>query len=421
MKKWYSLIDKIYREENLEIAFKQVKRNNGAPGVDGETVSDFESKLKLNIEFLHERLKTNSYQPSPVRRVEIEKPEGGIRLLGIPTVKDRVVQQAIVNIIGQIFDKTFHPSSYGYRPNHSQHQAVAKAERFMNQYGLEYVVDMDLSKCFDTLDHEIMIEAVSELISDGKVLDLIRKFLKAGVMNSGNLHKTEIGSPQGGVCSPLLSNIYLNQFDQKMKDKGIRIVRYADDILIFAKDKKTAGDYKAYATKVLEEELKLKVNQEKTKLTSVDEGVEFLGFVILSKTLAVNPKRIKRFKDEVRRITKRNAGQKLESVIKELNPVLRGWINYYSVANIKGVVKGLMGWIRRRLRMIKMRQWKSHKAMHKLMKRKGLKVTENMDVGKWKNSKVHIIHMLLPNNYFNELGLIDLCDYKVGLLSNYYE
>lgn len=421
MKKWYSLIDKIYRKENLELAFKHVKRNNGAPGIDGETVSDFASKLELNIEFLHERLKTNEYEPSPVRRVEIEKPEGGVRLLGIPTIKDRVVQQAIVNIIEPIFDKTFHPSSYGYRPNLSQHQAVAKAERFMNRYGLEHVVDMDISKCFDSLDHEIMIKAVSELVSDGRVLDLIRKFLKAGVLHNNKVAMTEVGSPQGGVCSPLLSNIYLNQFDQKMMSKGIRIVRYADDILIFAKDKKTAGDYKAYATKVLEEELKLKLNQEKTKLTSVHEGVEFLGFVIFSKSLVVNSKRIKRFKDKVRRITRRNSGRKLENIISELNPVLRGWINYYRIANIKGLTRDLMGWLRRRLRMVKMKQWKTYKAMHKEMRKLGIRGNGlKMAVTKWKNSNVHIIHQILPNKYFEDLGLIDVQKYEVGLLSNYY-
>ena len=421
MKKWYSLIDKIYRRENLELAFKRVKRNNGAPGIDGETVSDFADRLELNIEFLHERLKTNTYEPSPVRRTEIEKPDGGIRLLGIPTVKDRVVQQAIVNIIEPIFDPTFHPSSYGYRPKHSQHQAVAKAERFMNKYGLEHVVDMDLSKCFDTLNHEIIIRAVSEQISDGRVLELIKKFLKSGVMHRENFNQTEVGSPQGGCCSPLLSNIYLNQFDQKMMSKGIRIVRYADDILIFAKDKKTAGNYKTYATKILEEELKLKVNEMKTKLTDVNEGLEFLGFVIRSKTLGVNPKRIKRFKDKVRRITRRNSGRAFEEVIKALNPVLRGWINYYRVANIKDFLRVFMSWLRRRLRMVKMKQWKTYKAMHKEMRKLGIKGNGlKMAVTKWKNSNVHIIHQILPNQYFEDLGLIDVYQYEVGLLSNYY-
>lgn len=421
MKKWYSLNDKIYRKENLEIAFKRVKRNNGAPGIDGETVMDFAEKLEINIELLHEKLKTNTYEPSPVRRVGIEKPDGGVRLLGVPTVKDRVVQQAIVNIIEPIFDPTFHPSSYGYRPNRSQHEAVAKAERFMNKYDLEEVVDMDLSKCFDTLDHEIIMETIAEQISDGKVLGLIKKFLKSGVMQSGSFESTEMGSCQGGVISPLISNIYLNRFDQKMMKKGIRIVRFADDILIFAKDKQTIGNYKTYAIKVLEEELKLKVNNEKTKLVNVREGVAFLGFVIHSKTLTIQPKRLKRFKDKVRRMTKRGTGRKLEEVIKDLNPVLRGWMNYYKVANIKTLASDLMSWIRRRLRMLKMKQWKTYKAMHKEMRKQGIKGTgEKMAVWKWKNSNVHIIHRLLPNKFFDDLDLIDLGKYEVGLLSNYY-
>lgn len=420
MKKWYSLMDKIYRKENLELAFKRVKRNHGAPGIDGETVEDYAMKLGENTELLHEKLKTNTYKPSPVRRVEIEKPDGGTRLLGVPTVKDRVVQQAIVNIIGEIFDATFHPSSYGYRPKRSQHDAVAKAELFMNKYQLTEVVDMDLSKCFDRLDHEMIIDSVAELISDGKVLKLIRKFLESGIMNSGTFEATEIGSCQGGVISPLLSNIYLNRFDQKMMSKGIRIVRYADDILIFAKDKVTAGNYRVYATKILEEELKLKVNEKKTKITSVREGVEFLGFIIRSTSVGVNPKRIKRFKDKVRAVTKRGTGKRLEEIIKKLNQVLRGWMNYYRVANIKKLAIEIMSWVRRRLRMIKMKQWKTYKKMHKEMRRLGIKGTgEKMAVTKWKNSNVHIIHMLLPNKYFHDLGLVDLCTYEVGLLSNY--
>ena len=320
-----------------------------------------------------------------------------------------------------IFDETFHPSSYGYRPKRSQHQAVAKAERFMNKYELTQVIDMDLSKCFDTLDHKLIIEAIAEKISDGRVLDLIGKFLKSGVMQDGKFSKTEVGSPQGGVISPLISNIYLNKFDQKMKDKGIRIVRFADDILIFAKDKKTIGNYRTYATKVLEEKLKLTVNRDKTKVTSVYEGVEFLGFIIYRKWITVNPKRVKRFKDKIRNKTKRNAGRNMEVIIKELNPLLRGWINYYRIANIKTLIKDVMQWIRRRLRMIQIRHWKTYKAMHKEMRRQGIKGSgEKMSMTKWKNSSTHIIHILLPNKLFEELGLIDLTKYEVGLLSNYY-
>jgi RNA-directed DNA polymerase len=421
MRKWYSLYDKIYRIENLKEAYKRVRRNNGAPGIDGETVEDFGRNVDQKVRFLHVALKTKAYQPSPVRRVELKKPDGGIRKLGIPTVSDRVVQQAIVNIIEPIFDADFHPSSYGYRSNHSQQQAVAKAERFMNRYGLEHVVDMDLSKCFDTLDHELILEAVGEKISDGSVLRLIRSFLKSGVMETGRFQSTEIGSPQGGVISPLLSNIYLNKFDQRMKDKGIRIVRYADDILIFARDRMDSGNHLAFARQVLEGELKLKVNEKKTHLTSVYVGVEFLGFVIRRKALGVQAKRIKRFKDRIRRITKRNAGRPIEQVIKELNPVLRGWMNYYRIANIKMLVRDLMRWTRRRLRMIRMKQWKSYKKMHKEMRKLGIKGNgKKMDVARWKNSGTHIIHQIMPNRYFEELGLIDLCKYETGLLSNYY-
>lgn len=421
MKKLYSLIDKIYRKENLKKAFKLVKRNNGAPGIDGETVSDFKLNETANIDLLHEQLKTNSYKPNPVRRVEIPKEDGSIRYLGVPTVKDRVVQQAIVNIIEPHFDKTFHPSSYGYRRGHSQQQAVAKAERFMNKYGLSEVVDMDLSKCFDTLDHDLIIESVSELISDSRVLNLIRLFLKSGVKIGREIVETTVGSSQGGVFSPLISNIYLNKFDQKMKSKGIRIVRYADDILIFAKDKQTAGNYRRYATKVLEEELKLKVNEEKTHLTNIHDGVAFLGFIIKGNYLNVQPKRIKKFKDKIRLITKRNTGRSIKLVIKELNLVLRGWINYFKVANIKMLMREIMQWVRRRLRMLKMKQWKSYKKMHKEMRRKKIKGNGlKMDVCRWKNSGTHIIHRILPNKYFDEMGLIDLCKYEVGLLSNYY-
>ncbi|MBK5261624.1 MAG: group II intron reverse transcriptase/maturase [Peptostreptococcaceae bacterium] len=420
MKKLYSLIDKIYREENLRQAFKAVKKNHGAPGEDGETVEDFTYKLDENIKQLHEELKTDTYKPSPVKRVEIDKPDGGKRPLGLPTVRDKVVQQAIVNIIEPYFDKDFHPSSYGYRKNHSQHQAVTKAEQFINKHGLRHVVDMDLSKCFDTLIHDRIIASIGKKISDTRVLRLIRNILEAGVMVEGNYTATEQGSPQGGVCSPLISNIYLDYFDQKMMSKGIRIVRYADDILIFARDKQSAGNYKAYATKILEEEMGLTVNKEKTKITRVYEGVSYLGFVINSYGISIDPKRVKRFKDKLRRLTKRNAGKPIEVIVKTLNPVLRGWINYYRLARIKGLTKELMSWIRRRLRMIRMKQWKTYKKMHKEMRKQGIKGTgEKMAVTKWKNSNVHIIHMLLPNEYFEKLGLVDLSKYEVGLLSSY--
>jgi RNA-directed DNA polymerase len=423
MRKWYSLIDKIYRIENLKESFKKVKKNKGAPGIDGVTIGKYEEMLDSNIRLLHKELKSNTYKASAVRRVEIEKPEGGIRLLGVPTVKDRIVQQAVVNIIEPIFEETFHSSSYGYRPKRSQHQAVAKAYKIMNLHGYTEVVDMDLSKCFDTLDHRIIIDEIAKQISDGKVLKLIRMFLKSGVIDKDGFNETPLGSPQGGVVSPLLSNIYLNIFDQKMSSKGIQTVRFADDILIFAKDKKKAGDYKAYARKILEKELKLKVNKEKTILTSNVKGVPFLGFIIKDKYIVLNPKRIKRFKDKVRSKTKRGTGRKMEDIIKDLNPILRGWMNYYRIANIKGLTSRLISWIRRRLRMIRMRQWKSYKKLEKEKRRLGIidGNKKKMDMRRWKNSNTNIVNRVLPNSYFHkENNLIDMSTYKVGSVSNYY-
>ena len=422
MKKWYSLIDKVYRLSNLKSAYKAVRANNGAPGVDGRTVEAFGQDLGSELNRLHHELKTGTYAPQPVLRVEIPKADGSKRPLGIPTVKDRVVQQALLNILQPIFEPGFHPSSYGYRPGRSCHQAVAKAERFMNKYGLEYVVDMDLSKCFDRLDHEIILAGVNRKVSDGSVLKLIKQFLTAGVMKDGTWEETDIGSPQGGVISPLLTNIYLDRFDQAMKEKGIRIVRYADDILIFARTYKQARQHQVIATTILEEELKLVVNQVKTHLTSVDKGVDYLGFVIRPRVVSIHPKKVKSFKEKIRRLTPRNHGMNLEKMVKHLNPVLRGWANYFRIANCKTIFAELMEWIRRRLRMKQMKEWKSWKPLHKALRRRGYRSNFlKISVTRWRNSASPLINMALPNSWFDEIGLINLASYNVGILHHFYE
>jgi len=422
MKKWYSLIDKVYRLDNLEKAYRAVRANKGAPGIDGETVEAYGQNLKERLNQLHHELKTGTYEPQPVLRVEIPKPDGSKRPLGIPTVKDRVVQQALLNILQPIFEPDFHPSSYGYRPGRSCHQAVAKAEMFMNKYGLEHVVDMDLSKCFDRLDHELILKGVNRKVSDGSVLKLIKKFLTAGVMKDGAWEETEIGSPQGGVISPLLANIYLDQFDQVMKEKGIRIVRYADDILIFARTRKEAGKYQQIATRIFEDELKLTVNKQKTHLTSVHKGVAYLGFIIYPKYVTIHPKKIRKFKDKIRQMTPRNHGMNVEEIAKRLNPVLRGWANYFRVANCKGIFTKLMAWIRRRLRMKQMREWKSWKQLHKALRRRGYKGDfKKISMTRWRNSASPLISMALPNKWFDEIGLVNLETYNVGILRYFRE
>jgi RNA-directed DNA polymerase len=422
MKKWYSLIDKVYRPENLVKAYKSVKKNNGASGIDGETVSAYGENLKENIAQLHHELKTGTYEPQPVLRVEIPKPDGSKRPLGIPTVKDRVVQQALLNILQPIFDPDFHPSSYGYRPGRSCQKAVAKAEMFMNRYGLKHVVDMDLSKCFDRLDHELIIKGVNRKVSDGSILRLIRKFLKSGVMTDGAINETAIGSPQGGVISPFLTNIYLDEFDQKMMKLGIRIVRYADDILIFAKSHREARKYQEIAVKILTDDLKLQVNEEKTHLTNVHDGVAYLGFIIYSKWTVINPKRIKKFKAKLKEMTPRNHGMNVEEMVRKLNPVLRGWANYFRAANCKGLFKELMQWIRRRIRMKRMKEWKTWRPLHKQLRRLGYQGEfEKISVTRWRNSSSPLIHMALPNKWFDEIGLVNLETYKVGILHHYLQ
>lgn len=415
-------MDKIYDKKNLIEAYRQVKQNKGAPGVDGVTIEAYGENLHENTDRLHLELKTRTYEPSPVRRVEIPKPDGSTRPLGIPTVRDRVVQQALLNILQPIFEPGFHPSSYGYRPGRNCQQAIAKAERFMNRYQLKHVVDMDLSKCFDTLDHEQIIDKVNRKVSDGSVLKLIRQFLKAGIMKNGEYVQTLAGSPQGGVCSPLIANIYLDDFDQKMKAKGIRIVRYADDILIFAKSAKQARKNLQMAKHILEDELKLTINQKKTTITNVEKGVAYLGVIIWENKVTINPKRIKRFKDKIRELTPRNHAMNLAAMIKQLNRVLKGWADYFRMADCEREFKALMGWIRRRLRMKQMREWKSWKALSKALRRNGYRRnSRKISMKRWRNASCQLIHQAIPNKWFDEEGLIDLGTYKTGILSHYYE
>jgi len=300
--KYYSLIDKVYSEKNLLKAYGRVESNRGAPGIDGVSVETFGEKLLEEIERLSGEIKRGEYKPMSLRRVEIPKADGKTRQLRIPAVRDRVVQQSLKEVLEPIFEEGFHPSSYGYRKGRNAWQAVEKAKAFASKYGLSNVVELDLSECFDTLDHEKIIDSVAERVSDGKILKLIRAILKSGVMEDGVWKATETGSPQGGVISPLLANIYLNEFDQKMKARGIRIVRYADDILIFSKTQEEAREFLAIAKNILEIDIKLKVNRNKTRITTLEDGFHFLGFEIKGERVGIEKSRLKRFKEKVREL-----------------------------------------------------------------------------------------------------------------------
>ena len=339
MRVYYSLYGRLLSKQRLHKGFKKVWKAKGAAGIDGQSLSDFASNLSDNLDQLLDALQNKRYQPHPVRRVEIPKDDGGVRLLGIPAVRDRIVQQALADLLTPIFDPDFHPSSYGYRPKRSAHDAINKATLFIRQHSRRHVVDMDLSKCFDRLDHELIINSIRRRVTDGSILELINKFLKSGVMVEGSLHETAVGSPQGGVISPLIANIYLDYFDQEMMRRNHRIVRYADDILILCSSEKAAENALSTAEKILEQQLKLTINRDKTHIAHSDAGIKFLGVEIGSQYTRIQPKKLKSFKEKLKRMSKRNSGKPLSVIIQALNPVLRGFSQYFKIANCGRVLR----------------------------------------------------------------------------------
>jgi RNA-directed DNA polymerase len=417
MRIYYSLYDRLLDRRALARAFEKVRRAQGAPGVDGQTIKDFESGLLDELTRLVNELGNKTYQPQPVRRVTIPKPGGGERNLGIPAVRDRVVQQALLDILQPIFDPEFHPSSYGYRPGRSCQQAVAKATLFIRQYDRQWVVDMDLSKCFDRLDHDLIVASIQRRVRDGSILVLIRRFLESGVMIGGNKEATEVGSPQGGVFSPLIANVYLDAFDQEMKRRGQRIIRYADDILILCRSKSAAQRAQQVATEILEGQLRLTVNAEKTHVVHASQGVKFLGVQIGLSWIRIQDKKTVGFKDKVRSITRRNSPVNLEQVIADLNPVLRGFANYFRMANCKTLFGELTIWIRRRLRAKQLALWKRPSRLHRRLRQLGYQGEfVKMRMRSWRSSRSHLASWSMPNAWLASLGLFDLTTVETGVL-----
>ncbi len=416
MRKYYSLYGHLLSVDLLKASFKHVRRSNGVAGLDGQTVTDFSANLEREVDTLLSELQAKSYRPSPVKRVVIAKPDGGDRKLGIPTVRDRVVQQAVRSLLEPLFDRDFHPSSYGYRKGRSCHHAISKAQLFIRKYQRCWVVNMDLSKCFDTLNHDIIINQVREKVTDGSILNLIRLFLESGVMVSGKYEASELGSPQGGVISPLLANIYLDKFDQFMKSRNHRIVRYADDILILCGSEKSAKNAQRVAEEYLEQELLLQVNSEKTHIAHSSKGVKFLGVEILTKFTRIQPQKLKALKEKVKRITRKTGGMNITKVIQYLNPVLRGFANYFRVANCTKVLKLLMAWIRRRLRAVQMYLWKKPAKLHRRLRQLGFHGEfKNIAMKKWHNSASKQASMAMQNKWFHQdLKLFDMLSVETG-------
>jgi group II intron reverse transcriptase/maturase len=412
----YSLYDRMLSYERLHKGFVRVRSSRGAAGVDGQSIEDFAEDLEQNLATLVEELREKTYRPLPVKRVEIPKAGGGKRLLGIPSVRDRVVQQAVLGILQPIFDPGFHPSSYGYRPGRSAHQAISKAAMFIREYKLGWVVDMDISKCFDTLDHDIIIKAFRRRIADGSILKLVGMFLESGVMVGQNWQSTEVGSPQGGVISPLVANVYLDAFDQFMMGRKHRIVRYADDILILTRSESAAVNAQARATGFLERELKLTVNRHKSHIVHSDEGVKFLGVVIHTKYTQIQKGKEVGFKERVRRITRRNSPVNLGKVIEDLNSVCRGFVNYFRIANCTKSFHRLAKWIRRRLRAKQLALWKKPRRLHRRLRQLGYTGDFNsIKMSSWRSSASPLASMALPNRNFRELGLYDLASVRTGI------
>ena len=406
------LLDTILARDNMLKAMKRVIANKGSHGVDGMGYYELRGFVINNWLKVKAKLLEGKYIPSPVRRVEIPKPDGGVRLLGIPTVLDRMIQQAIAQELNKIYEPTFSNSSYGFRPKRQAQMAILKAKEYING-GNRWVVDIDLEKFFDKVNHDILMERLSRKIKDRRVLRLIRKYLESGIMIEGLKVSSEEGTPQGGPLSPLLSNIMLDEVDRELERRGHKFCRFADDCNIYVKSKKAGLRVMESMTRLLEEKLKLKVNKEKSKVDLVTKR-KFLGFSFyfdIDKVVQVriHEKSYKKFKEKIREITNRNKGISMEYRLKRLNEITVGWINYFSIAKAKARIKSLEEWLRRRLRACIWKQWKKIKTKFINLTKLGIdkyKAWEyaNTRKGYWRISNSPILARTITNAYLEKLG-----------------
>ena len=405
------LWEQVWGRENLYTALKRVEGNAGAPGIDGMMVKDLRSYLKEHWLEIRAALESGAYKPSPVRRVEIPKPDGGMRLLGIPSVIDRLLQQAIAQVLTPIFERKFSPQSYGFRPGRRAHDAIKQAQEY-TQEGYEWVVDIDLEKFFDRVNHDMLMARVAREVKDKRVLKLIRAYLNSGVMVNGVVMDTEEGTPQGGPLSPLLSNIMLDDLDKELEKRGHKFVRYADDCNIYVRTQRAGERVMESVREFLEKKLKLKVNPKKSKVDRATR-VKFLGFSFYKHKgemlIRVANRSLERFRDKLRRLTKRTRSGKLEDNIQEINTYVVGWIGYYRQANTPSVYEGLDSWIRRRLRQMVWKRWKRGTTRYRELVRMGVPKRWAQEgaggTSPWHMSASPVINEALSNGYFLGLGL----------------
>lgn len=405
------LMEEVLEKRNLKKALKRVKANRGSAGVDGMTVHQLMPYLVKHWPEHREQLLNGVYQPQPVRRVEIPKPDGGVRKLGIPTVLDRLIQQAMLQVLQGKWDPTFSEHSYGFRPNRSAHQAVAKAQEYIAE-GYRVVVDFDLEKFFDRVNHDKLMGQVAKRIADKRVLKLIRAFLNAGIMEGGLVSASVEGTPQGGPLSPLLSNLVLDELDRELERRGHRYVRYADDSNIYVRSKRAGQRVMESVTGFITEKLKLKVNGEKSAVARPQER-KFLGFSFTGQVepkRRIAPKAAKRFKERVREITRRRKGHSMEKRLEELKRYLTGWRGYFGFCQTPSVLAELDSWVRRRLRCLYWIQWKTGRRRFEELHRRGVKRqlaanTAGSNHGPWRMSVSIALGAALSNAFFDSLGL----------------
>ena len=413
------LLEKVLDDKNLFEAYKQVYKNKGASGVDGVTVDELGKYIYLHKEEIKEQIRKRKYKPSPVRRVYIPKENGDKRGLGIPTVVDRLIQQAIVQVLSPIYEEQFSETSYGFRPNRSCEQAIIKLLEYFND-GYTWIVDIDLQKFFDTVCHDKLISIIMKTIHDGELVSLIRKYLVSGVMENGIVSPTKVGTPQGGNLSPLLSNIMLNELDKELEKRGLRFVRYADDCIIVVRSEKSANRVMENITKFIEKKLGLKVNVEKSKVAKPNQ-IKYLGYgFYYTKTGIIKTKphlkSIQKFKRKLKQITKRNYSISLNERIVKLNQVIRGWINYFRIADMKEQIKNITSHLNRRIRCIIWKQWKTCNHRYKCLLKLGIskekaKRTAYSRASYWHNSKSIVLHVAISNKRIKQKGLVLPLDY----------
>ena len=407
-----TLLREAVHERVWAAAWKQVRRNGGAPGVDGMRVDDFEEWNRAHGDRVRAAILAGTYEPQPVRRVEIPKPGGGVRLLGVPTVLDRVIQQALVIVLTPRLDPTFSDASYGFRPGRSAHGAVAAARKHVAA-GHRWVVDIDLSKFFDRVNHDVLVNRLWKRLGDGPVVGLIRRYLAAGVMTDGVVVERHEGTPQGGPLSPLLSNVLLDEWDKDLERRGHRFVRYADDCNIYVRSKRAGERVLASCRAFLERRLRLKVNEEKSAVAR-PWARQFLGYSVTNgkkPKQRLAPRSVERLKDRVRVITSRRRGVSLERMLQELSRYLRGWSGYYRRIETPSVREELDSWIRRKVRCFLVKQWKPGRGRRRAIERLGVSDGWKLSMsrkGPWRLSRGQVISAALPIAYLETNGLVSL-------------